>query len=144
MAVATADIHARPVHRTAVRVVHAKATVDLRVTADIVAPRATAEAAVTIQRRAAEVATIPVAEAADALTAVVVVGTTAAAVVDTQAVAVVAATPVAEDMEVTAKKLGDAMSLREAATGCIESCCRCSEETEAGRACLTARPLCFQ
>jgi hypothetical protein len=29
---------------------------------------------------------------------------------------VVAATPVAEDMEVTAKKLGDATSLREAAT----------------------------
>ena len=58
-----------------------------------------AEAADTIQRRAAE---------ADA--------PTAAEVVDTQVVVVVAA-PVAEDIaEVIAKKLGDATSLREAAT----------------------------
>jgi hypothetical protein len=76
-----------------------------------------AEAADTIQRRVAEAAIIPVAVAADAPTAAEAAVTPAAAeVVDTRAV-VAAAAPVAEDIaEVIAKKLGDATSLREAAT----------------------------
>jgi len=67
-----------------------------------------------IQRRVEVVAVTPVAVAADAPTAEVVV--TAAEVVDTRVVVVAVIPVVAEDMEVTAKKLGDATSLREAAT----------------------------
>ena len=83
----------------AVPVARLRATVDLRATAAPEERQAMAEAADTIQRRAAE---------ADA--------PTAAEVVDTRVVVVVAA-PVAEDIaEVIAKNLGDATSLREAAT----------------------------
>jgi len=77
-----------------------------------------AEAADTIQRRVAEAAIIPVEVEADAppVAAAVAVTTAAAEAVDTRAAEVEAAAPVAEDTEVTAKKLGDATSLREAAT----------------------------
>jgi hypothetical protein len=82
--------------------------------------QATAGAAVIIQRRVAVAAIIPVVVEVDAPTAAVATPVVAE-VVDTRVVLaipveVVAATPVAEDMEVTAKKLGDATSLREAAT----------------------------
>jgi hypothetical protein len=100
-----------------------------------------AEAVDTIRRPAAvditpEVgAGVPTAEAAEA--------DPLAAVADTRVV--VAVTPAAEAMVAAAiaKKLGDGMSLREAATCCSEVVVSVSEETEAGRACETARPLCF-
>jgi hypothetical protein len=87
-----------------------RATVDLRVMADLAGPRATAVAAAqvaadTIRRRVVVEDITPEEEA---------VATPVAEVVDTPAVAVI---PAAADMaEAIAKKLGDATSLREAAT----------------------------
>ena len=111
---ATADLamavrveHRATVDRaTAVRAGH-RATVD-RVTADRAVRRATE---VAVLRAAADIIQRPVAVAA----------APGAEVVDTPAVAVdirvVAAIPAAEDIaEAIAKKLGDVMSLREAAT----------------------------
>jgi len=101
---ATADIHAGPLQATVARAEH-PATAD-PATGEA-APRVAAD---TIQRPVA--VDIP---------PVAVAGTPVAAVVDTPAVAVairvVAAIPAAEDMaEAIAKKLGDGMSPREAAT----------------------------